>query len=65
MQDELEDKDLKIEELEAKMNLLDQDNKNYQRIKEVMQMKINHIYDSNILIPKEGGDDSGANQADK
>ena len=45
------------------MNLLDQDNKNYQRIKEVMQMKINHIYDSNILIPKEGGDD--INQADR
>ena len=36
MKDDLEDKDFKIEELEAKMNLLDQDNKNYQKIKEVL-----------------------------
>ena len=55
MKDNLQDKDLKIEEVEAKMNLLQQENHIAKESKEVMQRKIDHLYDNNILIAREGG----------
>ena len=59
MKDELQDKELQIEEYGAKVNLLKDENRIMREGTEVMQRKIDHIYEHHILIAKEGG---GQNQ---
>ena len=62
MKDELQDKELQIEEYAAKANLLKDENRIMREGTEVMQRKIDHIYEHHILIAKEGG---GQNQAEE
>ena len=59
MKDELQDKDLQIQEYAAKMNLLKDENKIMREGTEIMQRKIDNIYENHILIAKEGGGASG------
>lgn len=54
MRDELKDKDLQIEEYMAKMDLLKGTNRIMTEQKDMLQKKIDHIYENNILINKEG-----------
>ena len=54
MKDDLKDKELNIEEYMAKMNLLKGENRIVSESKEMLQKKIDHIYENNILINKEG-----------
>ena len=48
------DKDLKIEEQEAKLNLYKDEMKIMRESNELFQRKIDNIYTNNILIAKEG-----------
>ena len=54
MKDGLKDKELQIEEYMAKMNLLKGENRILTESKDMLQKKIDHIYENNILINKEG-----------
>jgi len=58
MKEDMKDRDLQIEEYAAKMACLTDENKIMREGTEVMQRKIDHIYEHHILIPKEGGGQS-------
>lgn len=52
MKDQIEDKDLLIEENDAKINLLRDENKILKDGQEVFQRKFEDIYENHILIAK-------------
>ena len=58
MRDELEDKQILIDELESKQNLVKDQMKIQKEGNDMLQKKIDQLYNNNILIPKEGKDDS-------
>ena len=59
MKDQIEDRNLTIEENEAKINLLKDENKVLKDGQEVFQRKFADIYENHILIAK--GDNSNKN----
>lgn len=52
MKDQLQDKDLQLEEYKAKSSLLQDENKILKDGQEMFQRKFDRIYEDNILIPK-------------
>ena len=54
MKDEIQDKELLIQEIEAKQNLLLDEKKIMMETKDMLQKKIDDIYDNNILIARDG-----------
>ena len=52
MKDQIQDKDLQLEEYTAKSNLLKDENKILKEAQEMFQRKFDHIYENNILIAK-------------
>lgn len=54
LKDTIADKDLQITEFEDKMGLLKDENKILFEGKEFLQSKLDHIYEHNILIQKDG-----------
>ena len=65
MKDDLKDKELQIEEYMAKMNLLKGENRIINESKDMLQKKIDHIYESNILINKEGKSSSNKEEEEQ
>ena len=65
MKDDLKDKELNIEEYMAKMNLLKGENRIVSESKEMLQKKIDHIYENNILINKEGKSSSNKEEEEQ
>ena len=57
----MQDKDLLIEEHLDKLNLLTNENNILKQSQHMLQVKLDHIYENNILIAKEGKE----NQEDK
>ena len=55
LQDTVKDNQLLIKEFEDKMSLIKDENKILNEAKEFMQSKLDHIYENNILIQKDGG----------
>ena len=54
MKDDIQDKELLIQEIEAKQNLLLDEKKIMMETKDMLQKKIDDIYDNNILIARDG-----------
>lgn len=54
MQDEIRDKDFQVGEQQIRMNLLRGENEFLTKTKDSLEKKINQIYETNILISKEG-----------
>ena len=65
MKDDLKDKELQIEEYMAKMNLLKGENRIINESKDMLQKKIDHIYENNILINKEGKSSSNKEEEEQ
>ena len=57
MQDEIRDKDFQVSEQQIRMNLLRGENEFMTKTKDSLEKKINQIYETNILISKEGSKD--------
>ena len=65
LREDLKDKELNIEEFLAKMNLLKGENRIVSESKEMLQKKIDHIYENNILINKEGKSSSNKEEEEQ
>jgi len=64
LKDTIKDKDLQIQENEDKLTLLRDENKIMNEGKEFLQRKLDHIYENNILINKEGGKGGAQHEQD-
>ena len=65
LREECEDKQILIDELESKQNLVRDQMKIQKEANDMLQKKIDQIYNHNILIPKEGKDNEAQERDDK
>lgn len=65
LREELEDKQILIDELESKQNLTKDQLKIQKEANDMLQKKLEHIYNNNIMIPKEGKDDEENQREEK
>jgi len=55
MNDKMQDKDEKIDQMNSKLEILVDENNKLKESYEKLLIKLNFIQDNNILIPKDGG----------
>jgi hypothetical protein len=65
LREECEDKQILIDELESKQNLVKDQMKIQKEASDMLQKKIDQIYKHNILIPKEGKDNEAQERDDQ
>ena len=64
MKDQIQDKEMYCDELQAKLNLMKDEKMVLTQSKDMLQKKLDDIYDNHILIDKVGGS-STASSAEK
>ena len=65
LREECEDKQILIDELESKQNLVKDQMKIHKEANDMLQKKIDQLYNNNILIPKEGKDSEAQEKDDQ
>ena len=65
LREECEDKQILIDELESKQNLVKDQMKIHKEANDMLQKKIDQLYNNNILIPKEGKDSDAQEKDDQ
>ena len=65
LREECEDKQILIDELESKQTLVKDQMKIHKEANDMLQKKIDQLYNNNILIPKEGKDSDAQEKDDQ